>query len=254
MFKDYENKIFNIKKEAMLKEQNYKDFKIFYYDDKYLEIGKKKIEKNFKTVKILKNSKRNYVSEIEIDGTNFIMKEPRNEYIIPQRKIMTIFKKGEVLSTLININKLIDEYGFKEYVRPFLAIVRRKNKMINYSLLLMKKIDGVEEKNLDVLIELIKKIHKKGFYHGDFNPSNFLNSNEKTFILDTQGKKMIFGNYRAHYDMLTMKIDTYQDMEYPYSKNIFYYFALTIKKFKKLYFVRKIKEFKKKLREKGWKI
>ena len=107
MSKDYENKIFNIKKEAMLKEQNYKDFKIFYYDDKYLKIGKKIIEKNFKTVKILKDSKRNYVSEIEIDETNFIMKEPRNEYIIPQRKIMTIFKKGEVLSTLVNINKLI---------------------------------------------------------------------------------------------------------------------------------------------------
>lgn len=255
MFKDYENKIFNIKKEAMLKEQNYKDFKIFYYDDKYLEIGKKILEKNFKTVKILKNSKRNYVSEIEIDGTNFIMKEPRNEYIIPQRKIMTIFKKGEVLSTLININKLIDEYGFKEYVRPFLAIVRRKNKMINYSLLLMEKIEGKkEEKNLDMLIELIKKIHKKGFYHGDFNPSNFLNSNGKIYILDTQGKKMIFGNYRAHYDMLTMEMDNYPNMKYPYPKNIFYYFALFIKKLKKLPMIEKIKTYKKKLREKGWKI
>ena len=243
-----------LKKEAMLKEQNYKDFKIFYYDDKYLEIGKKIIEKNFKTIKILKDSKRNYVSEIEIEETNFIMKEPRNEYIIPQRKIMTIFKKGEVLSTLININKLIDEYGFKEYVRPFLAIVRRKNKMINYSLLLMKKIDGVEEKNLDVLIELIKKIHKKGFYHGDFNPSNFLNSNGKIYILDTQGKKMIFGNYRAHYDMLTMEMDNYLNMKYPYPKNIFYYFALFIKKLKKLPMIEKIKTYKKKLRERGWKI
>ena len=229
MSKDYENKIFNIKKEAMLKEQNYKDFKIFYYDDKYLKIGKKIIEKNFKTVKILKDSKRNYVSEIKIDETNFIMKEPRNEYIIPQRKI-------------ININKLIDEYGFKEYARPFLAIVRRKNKMINYSLLLMEKIEGKkEEKNLDMLIELIKKIHKKGFYHGDFNPSNFLNSNGKIYILDTQGKKMIFGNYRAHYDMLTMKMDNYPNMKYPYPKNIFYFFALFIKKLKKLPMIEKIK-------------
>ncbi|PGH21668.1 lipopolysaccharide biosynthesis protein [Fusobacterium polymorphum] len=239
----------------MIKEEDYKGFKIFYCEDKYLEFGKKIIEKDFKTIKILKDSKRNYVSEIEIEGNNFIIKEPRNEYIIPQRKIMTLFKKGEAVSTLININKLIDKYGFKEYARPFLAIVRRKNKMINYSLFLMEKIEGkIEEKNLDVLIELIKKIHKKGFYHGDFNPSNFLNSNGKIFILDTQGKKMFFGNYRAHYDMLTMKIDTYKNMKYPYSKNIFYYFALTVKKFKKLYFVRKIKEFKKKLREKGWKI
>ena len=203
----------------------------------------------------MKDSKRNYVSEIEIEGNNFIIKEPRNEYIIPQRKIMTLFKKGEAVSTLININRLIDEYRFKEYARPFLAIVRRKNKMINYSLLLMEKIEGKkEEENLDILIELIKKIHKKGFYHGDFNPSNFLNSNGKIFILDTQGKKMFFGNYRAHYDMLTMKMDTYKEMEYPYSKNIFYYFALFMKKIKKLPLVEKIKKYKKRLREKGWKI
>lgn len=239
----------------MIKEQDYRGFKIFYYDEKYLEFGKKIIEKDFKTIEILKDTKRNYVSEIEIERNNFIMKEPRNEYIIPQRKIMTFFKKGEVLNTLININKLIDEYGFKEYARPFLAIVKRKNKMINYSLLLMEKIEGeIEEKNLDMLIELIKKIHKKGFYHGDFNPSNFLNSNGKIYILDTQGKKMIFGNYRAHYDMLTMKMDSYKEMEYPYLKNIFYYFALLIKKIKKLPLVEKIKKYKKKLREKGWKI
>lgn len=239
----------------MIKEQDYKGFKIFYCDDKYLEFGKKIIEKDFKTIKILKDSKRNYVSEIEIEGNNFIIKEPRNEYIIPQRKIMTLFKKGEAVSTLININRLIDEYRFKEYARPFLAIVRRKNKMINYSLFLMEKIEGKkEEENLDILIELIKKIHKKGFYHGDFNPSNFLNSNGKIFILDTQGKKMFFGNYRAHYDMLTMKMDTYKEMEYPYSKNIFYYFALFMKKIKKLPLVEKIKKYKKRLREKGWKI
>ena len=238
----------------MLRQVEYKGFNIFYYENKYVEVGKKIIENDYKTIKVLKDTKRNYVSAIEIDGNNYIVKEPRNEYIIPQRKLMSFFKKGEALTTLININKLIDEYGFKEYARPFLAIVRRKNKMINYSLLLMKKIDGVEEKNLDVLIELIKKIHKKGFYHGDFNPSNFLNSNGNIFILDTQGKKMFFGNYRAHYDMLTMKMDSYKEMEYPYLKNIFYYFALLIKKIKKLPLVEKIKKYKKKLREKGWKI
>ena len=92
----------------MIKEQDYKEFKIFYCDDKYLEFGKKIIEQDFKTIKISKDSKRNYVSEIEIEGNNFIIKEPRNEYIIPQRKLMSFFKKGEALTTLININKLIN--------------------------------------------------------------------------------------------------------------------------------------------------
>ena len=56
----------------MIKEQDYKGFKIFYYDEKYLEFGKKIIEKDFKTIEILKDTKRNYVSEIEIKRNNFI--------------------------------------------------------------------------------------------------------------------------------------------------------------------------------------
>ena len=221
----------------MLRQVEYKGFNIFYYENKYVEIGKKIIENDYKTIKILKDTKRNYVSAIEIDGNNYIVKEPRNEYIIPQRKLMSFFKKGEALTTLININKLINTNG-----------------MIVYSLLLMERVVGAEERNLEILVNLMKKIHKKGFYHGDFNPSNFLNSNGNIFILDTQGKKMFFGNYRAHYDMLTMKMDSYKEMEYPYLKNIFYYFALLIKKIKKLPLVEKIKKYKKKLREKGWKI
>ena len=238
----------------MLRQVEYKGFNIFYYENKYVEIGKKIIENDYKTIKILKDTKRNYVSAIEIDGNNYIVKEPRNEYIIPQRKLMSFFKKGEALTTLININKLINTYKIKEYVRPLMAITKRRNGMIVYSLLLMERVVGAEERNLEILVNLMKKIHKKGFYHGDFNPSNFLNSNGKLFILDTQGKEMFFGNYRAHYDMLTMKMDSYKEMEYPYLKNIFYYFALFMKKIKKFPLIEKIKKNKKKLREKGWKI
>ena len=238
----------------MLRQVEYKGFNIFYYEDKYMKVGKKIIKNDYKTIKILKDTKRNYVSAIEIDGNNYIVKEPRNEYIIPQRKLMSFFKKGEALTTLININKLINKYKIKEYAKPLIAITKRKNGMITYSLLVMERVIGTEEKNLEILVNLMKKIHKKGFYHGDFNPSNFLNSNGKLFILDTQGKEMFFGNYRAHYDMLTMKMDSYKEMEYPYLKNIFYYFALFIKKIKKLPLVEKIKKYKKKLREKGWKI
>ena len=237
-----------------LKKEKYKEFEIFCYDNKYIEIAKKILDKEYNIVKILKDTKRNYVSAIEIDGNNYIVKEPRNEYIIPQRKLMSFFKKGEALTTLININKLINKYKIKEYAKPLIAITKRKNGMITYSLLVMERVIGTEEKNLEILVNLMKKIHKKGFYHGDFNPSNFLNSNGKLFILDTQGKEMFFGNYRAHYDMLTMKMDSYKEMEYPYLKNIFYYFALLIKKIKKLPLVEKIKKYKKKLREKGWKI
>jgi len=216
----------------MLLEEKYKGYLIFAYDKFFIEIGKNVIDKEYKEFSILKNTKRNYVSEIQINNINYIFKEPRNEYIIPQRKLFTLFKNGEALTTVINVNKAIIEDNLIEY----------------------EKINVETDRNLDKMIEITKKIHSKGYYHGDCNPSNFITSEDEVKILDTQAKKMNFGNYRAHYDMLTMQIDSYPNMKYPYKKNIFYYFALFIKKFKRLKFIQKIKEKKKKLREKGWKI
>ena len=238
----------------MLLEEKYKEYSLFAYDKIFIEIGKNIIDKKYKELNILKNTKRNYVSEIQLDNTSYIFKEPRNEYIIPQRKIFTLFKKGEALTTLINVYKAIINDNLIEYAKPLLAIVKRKNGMICYSALIQEKININDSRELNKMVEATKKIHSKGYYHGDCNPSNFMTSKNEVKILDTQAKKMSFGNYRAHYDMLTMKMDSYQEMEYPYKKNIFYYFAIFMKKIKKLKFIGKIKEKKKKLREKGWKI
>ena len=238
----------------MLLEEKYKEYSIFAYDKIFIEIGKNIIDKEYKELSILKNTKRNYVSEIQISNISYIFKEPRNEYIIPQRKFFTLFKKGEAVTTLVNVNNAIDKDNLLEYAKPLLAIVKRKNGMICYSALIQEKININDSRELDKMVEVTIKIHNKGYYHGDCNPSNFMTSKDEVKILDTQAKKMSFGNYRAHYDMLTMKIDSYQEMEYPYKKNIFYYFAIFMKKLKKLKFIEKIKEKKKKLREKGWKI
>ena len=238
----------------MLLEEKYKGYSIFAYDKFFIKIGKNIIDKEYKEHNILKNTKRNFVSEIQINNISYIFKEPRNECIIPQRKFFTLFKKGEALTTLINVNQAISEDNLTEYAKPFLAIVKRKNGMICYSAFIQEKINIETDRNLDKMIEITKKIHSKGYYHGDCNPSNFITSKDEIKILDTQAKKMGFGNYRAHYDILTMKMDSYNDMRYPYKKNIFYYLALFVKKFKKLKFIEKIKEKKKKLREKGWKI
>ena len=238
----------------MLKKEIYKGFNIFSYDSKNIEIGKKILDNNYKTEIVFKDSKRSTVSEIKIDNNSYILKRIGNETIIPQRKLMTLFKKGEALTTLININKIMDELKISEYVRPLLAINRRKHGMIDFSFIVLEKVKGDSNVDKIALIELIKKIHRNKIYHGDFNPSNFIFTKNGIKIIDTQGKKMSFGNYRAHYDILTMKMDTYPDLKYPYKKNLFYYIALAVKKMKRLKFVEKIKEKKKILREKGWKI
>lgn len=236
----------------------YKDFSIYSFEDKYIDISKIIIDKNYKIISKLKDTPRNFVAIIEINNIKYVLKEPRNEYRIPQRQLFSFFKDGESLSTLKNIHKLIYDYSFKEFVEVYVAGTKRKNGFILDSFLLMEYFEG-EIKNddfhKDIGIELLKKIHSKGFYHGDFNPSNFIfDKNNNIKILDTKGASYSFGNFRAHYDMITMSYDSYDNMTYPYNKNFFYHLAYSLKVIKRNPLLKRFKKFKKKLRDKGWKI
>lgn len=237
-----------------LKKEKYRKYNIYFLEEKYKILAEKIIEKNFKEIKKIKDTKRNFVSLIEIDGNKYIYKEPRNEYRIPQRQFMTLFKKGEALTTLINVNKLID-MGFKEFVKPLTAVNIRRKGIINFSFFVMEYVLGEEDRRyLDKIVKKMEEIHRKGYYHGDFNPGNFLITDGKIKILDTQGKKMGLTKYRAHYDMITMQYDSYEKMKYPYKKDIIYHLAYFIKRLKRLPVIEKIGRIKKKLRDKGWKI
>lgn len=222
----------------MLKKVKYKNFNIYFFELEYFELAKNIIDKKINKIKELKNTQRNYVIKIKYNEKYYVLKEARNEYKKLQRKICTLFKKGEALTTLVNLHNLVYKENMKEMVEPVLCIVSRNYGLINYSALVMENIEGIVagRSNLEETIRIIKKLHKKERYHGDFNPSNFIvTSEKKVMVIDTQGKKMILGNYRAHYDMLTMKIDSYNEMVYPYNKNIFYYMAFLIKKIKKFF-------------------
>ena len=105
----------------MLLEEKYKGFFIFAYDKFYINIGKNIIDREYKEINIFKNTKRNYVSEIQINNISYIFKEPRNEYIIPQRKFFTLFKKGEALSIALFIfTKVVKASPFLNKVKNFL--------------------------------------------------------------------------------------------------------------------------------------
>lgn len=236
----------------MLKEERYKEeYTLYFYEDKYKKLLKDVLDKKVQIVDILKENRRSYIAIIEYDNKKYIIKESRNEYKIFQRRLMSKFKKGEFVNTLQNIHNLIYNEKIKEYAEPYGAIIGRKNGYISYNLLLMEYVgEEIFPDILDNMLDLVKNIHGKGYYHGDFNPSNFIVIDDKLKIVDTQGKKMMFGNYRAHYDILTMKMDSFPDMVYPYKKNIFYYIALGMKKYKKNILVSKIKAFKNKLRDK----
>lgn len=236
----------------------YKDFDLYSFEEKYITLGQIIIDKEYTIVSKLKDTPRNFVAIIEIQKKKYVLKEPRNEYRIPQRQFFSFFKDGEALSSLKNIHKLIYEYKINEFVDIFLAANKRKNGFIVDSFILMEFVDG-EMKNdsihKDRAVKLMESIHKVGVYHGDFNPSNFIFDKDNHIkVLDTKGDSFWFGNFRAHYDMITMWYDSYDEMIYPYKKNLFYYLAYIFKVIKRNSLLQKIKSLKKKLRDRGWKI
>lgn len=227
------------------------------------EYGENIIDNNFKVLKVLKDTKRNYVAIVEIKNKKYILKEFRSEVVIPQRKIQTIFKEGEALKTLKNGYAAINE-GINELVEPILAVVK-KGIFIEKSFLLMEYIEGNilrTEEDVDKVIEIIKKVHNIGRYHGDLNTSNFIKINDELKIIDTQMKKEKFWNFKKVYDILTLKEDLLvlelkYDIEKKYilnKKSLSFILANFLKKTKKLKFVEAFRNLKKNLRKKGWKI
>ena len=183
-----------------LKEEKYLDWKIFFSqtESNVMTLGKIILDKKCKIKKIYKDTKRNYVAQIEIENKYYILKEFRSEVIIPQRKIQTLFKKGEALNTLINTTEAI-ELGIEELVKPIIALVK-KNLTIKQSYLLMEYVEGEKIssiEDIDKILELVEKIHKNKIYHGDLNTSNFIKEGNKIRILDTQSKKEKIGSFKS---------------------------------------------------------
>lgn len=246
----------------MIKDVLYKEFKIYYKNEENKRLAEVVLDKNYKVIDEYKNTERNYVAKIEIDGQFYVLKSPKAETVIPQRKIQTVFKKGEGLTSFLNIDRA-KEMGLDFFIEP-LAVMVKRGLFLKESFILMKYIDGeiirtVED--IDIIMDMIEKIHEKGIYHGDLNTSNFIKTSDGIKIIDTQAKRESFWHFKRAYDILTLKNDLlvlqreYEvEKNYKVKRDIGYALAYIIKNFKKLPLVEKIRGLKVKLRNKGWKI
>lgn len=246
-----------------LKRENYKGYDIYYYEDEFLNISKDIIDKNFQIIKIYKDTVRNYVVKISLKNKEYVLKSPKAENIIPQRKFLSAFKQGEALTTLKNISEA-EKNGITEFVKIYSAIVKR-NIFIKESYILMENIEGEilkTEEDIDEVLKIIEKLHKNYIYHGDLNTSNFIKNNNEIKIIDSQAKQEKYWNFRRWYDIFTLEEDLlvlslHYKIKEKYNflkKDIGYYIALFFKKFKNISAIKKIKRVKKRLRQKGWKI
>lgn len=246
----------------MIKNMRYRDFKIYYKDECNKALAQKVLDQKYVVIDEYKNTERNYVAKIEIDKKFYVLKSPKAETVIPQRKIQTIFKKGEGLTSFKNID-YAKSIGLDFFIEP-LAVMVKKGIFLQESFILMEYVEGklirtVED--IDIIMDMVKKIHEKGIYHGDLNTSNFIKTKSGIKIIDTQAKREKLWYFKRAYDILTMKNDLlvlereYEvEKDYKVQRGIGYLLAYAIKNFKKLPIVEKIRGLKVKLRNKGWKI
>lgn len=246
----------------MLINIKYKEFEIYYKEEINKRLAEKVLNKNYKVIQEYKNTERNYVAKIEINGKFYVLKSPKAETVIPQRKIQTILKKGEGLTSFINIDKA-KKLGLNFFIEP-LAVMVKRGLFLEESFIIMDYIEGENIKtnqDIDIIMEIVKKIHEKGIYHGDLNTSNFIKTKSGIKIIDTQAKSEKKWHFKRAYDILTLKGDLlvlekkYEvEKNYKVKRGIGYALAYTIKNFKKLSLVQNIRGLKVKLRNKGWKI
>ena len=249
----------------MLIKESYDKWKVYFPEGKnnYKDLGLNIINNDYIIENIFKDTERNYVALVKVKGKRYILKEFKSEIIIPQRKIQTLFKIGEALTTLKN-GTIAKEKGLYELVTPLVAIVKR-SLFIEQSFLLMEYIEGQKLNTINDINEVIaitKKIHFLHRYHGDLNTSNFIKTEKGLKILDTQMKKDTFFSFNRARDLLVLKedllvIELQLDVEALYptmSKNICYKIGKIFRRIKKMKIIEKIKKQKKMLRKKGWKI
>lgn len=214
--------------------KKYKDYQLYYYDDNIEKILEKVIEKDYQVEEEYKNDRRTYVAKIRIEDKVYILKRTFQKNIL--KKIIGVFRKNNSVETFENINsskknieELADIYG----------VGLNKKLFVEDEFFLMEYIEGeiyIDDEYYLKILEVLKKIHKNGYYHGDSNPYNFLfDKDKKIHIVDTKMKRICFGNYRAHYDMLTLfKYFREIKPEYPYKKNIFYWIAYLKRKIRNI--------------------
>lgn len=241
-----------------IKYQNY----MIYGTEEYLELGKCILKNQYEILEVYKDDSRSYVAKIRLNGKIYVLKSPRSEIRLIQRKWKTFWNKGEALTTLYNIFSL-KQQKFHNIGEVYLAIVR-KHFLIQESFLLMEYIEGEvfnHPERLDDFMEIVNKLHSLGRYHGDLNTSNVVLTTQGLYLIDTQAKKDLFGNFKRAYDILILLEDkVVTRIQYPILKKysgsslgFFWLLAKILRKIKYSSFVYQFRKRKRKQRKKKWK-
>ena len=166
-----------------------------------------------KIIKILKNDHRSYVYVFEDEGKKFVYKEPKEKNTRKWQRFINFFRGSESkreYNQMLKINSL----GLKT-ASP---VLYEKNYLI------YEFIEGHKPtvKEIDLVVDELKKIHSMGYLHGDSHLDNFLISDDKTvYIIDSKFQKNKYGKFGEIFEM--MYLEDSLGIEIDYDKKSFYY-------------------------------
>lgn len=173
-----------------------------------------KIKKEeFKIIKSLKDDNRSVVRLIEIDGDRYVYKIPKEKNKRIWQRITSLIRGSESKREYANYLR-IQKLGFKGPI-PIMYWEKKVLGVCVDSFLVSSYLSGkpATQKDLKIVENELKKIHEKGYLHGDSQLSNFIVENDEIYLIDAKLMKNRYGKAGEVYEFIYLEESCHKDID-----------------------------------------
>ncbi|MGL4988625.1 MAG: lipopolysaccharide core heptose(II) kinase RfaY [Cetobacterium sp.] len=169
--------------------------------------------KDYKLLKVLKDDDRSYVILLEIEDQQYVYKIPKEKNFKKWQRLISLFRGSESKREYENYFRIL-ENGFNG-PKPIMYWEKKVFGMSFDSFLVTSFINGESAKleNLDLVNEELKRIHEKGFLHGDSQLDNFLISEDKLFLVDAKLSTNKYGKIGEAYEFIYLEESCHEEID-----------------------------------------
>jgi len=178
--------------------------------------------KEFKVIKNLKNDDRSKVILIDIGKNKYVYKIPKEKNKRIWQRITSLIRGSESKREYKNYLR-IKENGFKGPV-PIMCWERKIFGICVDSFLVSSYLSGksATRKDLKIVEKELRKIHARGYLHGDSQLSNFIVENNEIYLIDAKLMKNKYGKAGEAYEFIYLEESCHKEIDI-YDKNTLSY-------------------------------